>query len=293
MMSELELVVDARAELGEGPSWDAKRKQLYWVDITGERIHTFDPQTGKNSTFELDQPVGMVVPAADGGWIAALKNGFYRLSEDGQTRTHLGDPESDLPDNRFNDGKCDASGRLWAGTMSMSGESQAGALYTLETDGTIVKHLDDVTVSNGIAWSPDNRTMYYIDSPTRRIDAFDFDLESGRIKNRRVVIEFSKEDGTPDGMTIDAEGMIWVAHWGGWKVSRIDPQSERVIDEVPVPVAQVTSCCFGGDQLDELYITTAKIGQSEEQLEKQPHAGGLFRIRTNVKGAPTYVYGGS
>ena len=291
-MGELELVVDAKAVLGEGPSWDAKQKQWYWVDIMSKRIHRDDPQTGKNETIELDQPVGAVVPTREGDLIAAMQNGFYRISEDGSQITPLGDPEEDKPDNRFNDGKCDVTGRFWAGTMAMKGGGPVGALYTLEKDGTIVKKLDGVTISNGLAWSPDNKTMYYIDSPTRRIDAFDFDKDSGQIVNRRTVISFPGEEGVPDGMTIDAEGMLWVAHWGGWKVWRFDPNSGRVLDEIPVPAAHVTSCCFGGEDGNELYITTARIGLSDEELEKQPHAGGLFRIRTNVKGAPTYEYGG-
>ncbi|MEM3844841.1 MAG: SMP-30/gluconolactonase/LRE family protein, partial [Candidatus Parvarchaeota archaeon] len=181
-------------------------------------------------------------------------------------------------------------GRFWAGTLNLEEKDPLGALYKIERNHSVTKMVDKVTISNGIAWSPDNRIMYYIDSPTKRVDAFDYDVESGTISNRRTVVEIPDNSGVPDGMTSDSEGMIWIAHWGGWKVSRWNPYNGKLIEVVNVPVERVTSCVFGGDNLDELYITTARRGLSKKDLRKQPNAGGIFRYKTHTKGMPTYFY---
>lgn len=289
-MSQLELVVDAKAILGEGPCWDAESRIIYWVDIEQNRINNYDPTKDQSSTIDTGQKVGAVVLTKKGNLLAALQHGFYEIDLTSGNLTPITDPESTKPDNRFNDGKCDPQGRFWAGTMSMKGQKKAGALYVMDKDYSVRQILDGVTTSNGLCWSLDHQTMYYIDSPTKQVTALNYDIESGKISNRRPIVSIPEGEGAPDGMTIDAEGMIWVAQWGGYKVARWNPQTGEKLEEISVPVARVTSCCFGGDNLDELYITTASIGMKEDQTS-QPHAGGLFRYKTKVKGSPTYKFG--
>lgn len=290
-MNRAELVLDARAVLGEGPSWDARKQVLYWVDIIGRKVHIYDPATNTDREIPTGQLVGAVVPCQDEGVLVAMQNGFFRLDPDSGRLVPVADPEAHLPGNRFNDGKCDAAGRFWAGTMDMNEQRKSGALYCLDKDGTVRKVLDAVGISNGMAWSRDNRTMYYIDTMRKNVEAFDFDLDSASLSNRRTVIDFSGEQGVPDGMTIDEEGMLWIAHWDGYQVSRWDPRTGRKIDSIPLPVARVTSCVFGGRNLDELYITTARHNGIVEEYADQPHAGGLFRVKLKVRGAATYRYG--
>lgn len=289
-MTKAELVYDAKATLGEGPSWDAASGLLYWVDIAGGRIHRWSPSDGTDTYAEIGQMVGAAVPDTSGGLTLAAQHGFYRYDLLTRKLAPLGDPEEGLPNNRFNDGKCDSRGRFWAGTMDMIGDSPSGALYRLDGDGRTAKMLTGISCSNGIAWSPDDRIMYYIDSPTRRVVAYEFDAESGNLGSGRTVIELAKDEGVPDGMTSDAEGNLWVAQWGGSCVSRWNPVTGKRLSKVELPAAKVTSCVFGGPRLDELYITTARIGLSEEELREQPLAGGLFRYKAGVQGMPTYSY---
>lgn len=291
-MGPLKLVVDAKVVLGEGPSWEAGSKKLYWVDIVGKQLHIYDPVADKDEAIDVGQMVGAVVPRRSGGVVLALQNGFHTYDFETKRLTPIGDPEADQPDNRFNDGKCDAAGRFWAGTMSLDDSPGRGALYCLDTDLTIRKVLSNVTCSNGIAWNPDNTVMYYVDSPTKQVVAHDFDLATGQLSNPRVVVQLSKEDGVPDGMTSDEEGMLWVAVWGGWRIGRYNPQTGEQLESIEVPAAHTTSCVFTGDGLDELYITSARIGVKEEELAKQPNAGGLFSVKTSVKGMPTHSFGG-
>ncbi|BBJ27402.1 SMP-30/gluconolactonase/LRE family protein [Athalassotoga saccharophila] len=281
--AELALKVDSI--LTEGPSWDEDKEVLYWVDIEGKKVHIFNPQKKVDKEIAVDQYVGAAVPTKSGELLLAMKNGFYFLNLENGHLTFISNPEQNKPFNRFNDGKCDCAGRFFAGTMSLNETDPTGALYCLETDRKIRKVLENVTISNGITWSPDNRTMYYIDSPNKCVDAFDYDPEDGTISNRRTIIVV--EDGVPDGMTSDSEGMLWIAHWGGWQVSRWDPYKRKQIGSVKLPVEKVSSCVFGGAALDELYITTARKGN----VKGQPDAGGIFIVNPNVKGIPTYKYG--
>lgn len=289
-MAELELILDAKAKLGEGPSWDAEAGRLFWVDIEGFVLHTYDPETGQDRVYDMGRHIGAVVPFEKDRVVVVLRDGyhFYNLTTGEFELIH--DPEVDRDDNRFNDGKCDPAGRFWAGTMSLEGKNKQGALYCLNTDGQVKTICTEVSTSNGLGWSPDYKAMYYIDTGTGKIDQFDYDVMSGELSNRRTAVEFPKDAGFPDGMTVDAEGMIWVAHWGGSQVSRWNPHTGRMLSSIDVPAEQVTCCCFGGKDLDELYITTARNGLKEEQLAKTPHAGGLFRIKPGVKGMPTFRY---
>ncbi|SDD62907.1 Sugar lactone lactonase YvrE [Paenibacillus sp. UNCCL117] len=292
MVNRLELLAAGRATLGEGPCWDADNQVLYWVDVTAKKLFTYQPATGVHQKAEFDRMIGAVVPRSRGGLMLVMQDGFHEFDPESGALTKLRDPEAHLPDNRFNDGKCDALGRLWAGTMSMKGDRAAGTLYCLDTDLSVRAVVTQVGISNGLGWSPDNTLMYYIDSATKGVWAFDFDLSAGTAGNRRTIVTIPEDDGLPDGMTVDREGMIWVAQWGGGKVSRWNPYTGELMETVPVPASLVTSCAFGGEKLDELFITTAREGLDDQTLRGQPHAGGLFRLKTRVTGLPAHRFGG-
>jgi len=285
----LDLLVDARAFLGEGPVWDARIGRIAWVDILAGRLH-LTALDGATRTIQLPSPVGCVVPRASGGWVAALADGFWAVTEDGVTG-RLADVQSDRPDLRFNDGKCDPSGRFWAGTMALDHRPGAGALYRLDPDLTVHRMLDDVSISNGLDWSLDGRTMYYVDTPTRRIDAFDFDPVSGSISGRRGFATIDRADGAPDGLTVDAEGGLWLALWDGWRVRRYRPDGS-VDREIRYPCSEVSCPVFGGTALDELYVTTAWELLDEARHAAEPHAGGLFRVHPGVRGRPPNAFAG-
>ena len=292
-MATAELLLDTKSTLGEGPIWDVEDKCLWWIDVEAGLVHRFDPGSHKNETFEIGQRVGTVVRRESGGLMLAVVSGIGTYDPETRQFQIICDPESDKADNRFNDGKCDPAGRFWAGTLNFKDESvPSGALYCLHPDGNLVKHFDGVQVSNGIVWTSDAKTMYYIDSPTRSIDAFDYELSTGNISNRRSVVQFTEEQGYPDGMTIDSEDMIWVAQWAGWGVTRFDPRSGEVLEKIDIPAAQVTACAFGGPDMTDLYITTARRGLDSDALQKQPHAGSLFVAKPGVRGVPSYRYAG-
>jgi sugar lactone lactonase YvrE len=234
---------------------------------------------------------GAAVPRKAGGLVVALEHGFHFLDWETEKLTLIADPETEMENNRFNDGKCDEAGRCLAGSLSFE-EQPLAALYCLDVDQTVRKLVDGVTCSNGISWSPDGRTMYYIDSPTKRVVAYDYEVASGALSDQRTVVTIPEDGGVPDGMSVDVEGMIWVAQWGGWQVSRWNPQTGEQLSSIALPVAQVTSCTFGGPNLDEMYITTAHIGQTANELAKQPKAGGIFHIKLSIAGLPTNFYGG-
>ena len=288
MSDGVEVVTAAGAELGEGPVWDARSGRLAWVDITANRLHLTDAVGGSSEVIEVPLHVGAVAPRAAGGFVAALQDGFWVVG-DGPARRIAAIPEA-RPGLRFNDGKCDPAGRFWAGTMAYDQASGAGALYRLDLDGRAQMVLDDVTVSNGLVWSLDGGSMHYIDTPTQRVDAFSYDAVTGEIRDRRSEIHIPPEAGAPDGMTIDAEGGIWIALWGGGAVHRyLDGRLERAIK---LPVSQPTSCCFGGEGLSELYITSAWQGLSARQRRAEPLAGALFCVRPGVRGIPPAVFDG-
>ena len=283
-------ITATRATLGEGAIWYGDA--LYWVDITEKRVYIYDPKSNSERMIQLDSMVGTVVPRKQGGLAVALQTGFALLdSETGET-TPIADPEADKPHTRFNDGKCDPKGRFWAGTMAIKEGPNQGALYMLDGKGNVSKKVDNVSISNGICWSLDARTMYYIDTPTYQVVAYDYDNETGDISNPRTVIEIDRSEGGPDGMTIDERGYLWIALWGGYSVVCHDPNTGKRHAKVDVPAANVTSCAFGGDDLSDLYITSARQGNSPEALEKQPHAGGLFRVNVGVRGVPAFAFEG-
>jgi sugar lactone lactonase YvrE len=278
-----ESVVSCACTLGEGPVW--YENALWWVDIEEKRLHRWLPGTEAVETHEFPERIGFAVPASDGTWRVGLQSGIHAFDPgSGDVRT-LHDPEPDLPHNRFNDGKSDPRGRLWAGTMSTRGEKDTGALYRLAA-GRCDSVVSPVTISNGLAWDTGKRALYYIDSPTRQVAIFNYDPETGDIANRRTLWSAPEGWGSPDGMTIDKTGKLWVAFYGGYRVACIDPQSGKVTGQIDVPAPNVTSCTFGRDDLDVLYITTARAGMKPDQLEAYPLAGNIFAVRPGVSGLP-------
>lgn len=277
---DLQTVLDHKCLLGEGPVWDNRRHRLLWVDILQGVVHQFFPITGEHIIFNTGEMIGAIALCEGGGFIAAMKSGFALIDDDGRSIQPIIDPEAHLPDNRFNDGKCDPAGNFWAGTMSLKDEPRTGGLYTLFPDGKVEWKLGNISISNGLAWSIDQHTFYHIDTPTFRVVAYDYSLATADLSNSRTVIEVPKHFGDPDGMTIDSEGMLWIAHWDGWQITRWNPLTGELLLQINLPVARVTSCTFGGETLEDLYITSASTGLSEEQLIAQPLAGSLFVIRS-------------
>jgi len=297
MRTTPELVVDAHAVLGEGPFWEKDDRLLYWIDIAEKTLHVHDPAKGTNRQIAVRQFIGSAAARSSQELVVALEDGFFFLDIGTGNLTAIADPESDIPGNRFNDGKCDARGRFWAGTQPSDGKGGAtddrgvAALYCLDADRTVRKMVDGVSISNGIAWHPDNKVMYYIDSRIRGVAAFDFDLETGTISNRRYPIEMPPGPGVPDGMTCDDEGMLYVAEWDGYQVSKWDPKKGACVDVIRFPIAKITSCAFGGPRLDELYVTTASLDVRPDDTA-QRDAGGVFRVRMDVSGAESHRYAG-
>lgn len=286
-----QLEIDAKAYLGEGALWHPVEKKLYWINIEGRQLHIFDPASKKDSVFDVHERIGTVVPVEAGGILIALQTGIHCMdTKTGKTR-FITNPLPD-PAIRFNDGKCDPSGRFWVGSMHLEQITGLASLYRMDTDHSMHKMVDHVTISNGIVWSADRKKMYYIDSPLNTVDVFDYDDPSGSIHNRRVAVTIPGETGGPDGMTIDAEGKLWVALWGGYAVGRFDPETGELLQKVEVPAPNITSCAFGDDDLGTLYITTATQDMDETQLKKYPVSGGVFSARPGVKGVPAPFYKG-
>lgn len=290
--SHLAVVLDHTCLLGEGPLWDARRKQICWVDIEQGEIHQYSTEGKTHKVIPLHQMPGTIALCTDGNFIAALKEGIALVDRDSGEINILTNPEPQLPGNRFNDGKCDPAGRFWAGTLSLNWEAGAGSVYVWEKGfREAVKKIEHVTIPNGMAWSPDQQTFYFIDTTTREVVAYQYDKASGNISHPKTAIHIPEAEGLPDGMTIDTEGMLWIAHWAGWQVSRWDPHSGKKLLSIPLPVANVTSCTFGGNKLEDLYITTASNELTKEESKKQPLAGSLFVLRNSgFKGLPPFEF---
>ena len=288
LYAELELEVPA--SLGEGAIWNYETHTFWWVDIEGRKLNIYNPSTKENRVIDVAERIGTVVPARKGGAVIALENGIFYLDLDTERQTLICNPLEKLDTIRFNDGKCDPAGRLWVGSMSLKFKKGAASLYIVNEDGSYHEVFGGVTVSNGIIWSKDHKIMYYIDTPLGTVRAWNYDLESGAITNERIVITVPREMGGPDGMTIDAEGKLWIAHWGGSMVGRWDPDTGKLLARIEVPVPNVTSCAFGGPDLDILYITTAG-GDDPKILENYPLAGSVFRAYPGVKGVKADFFG--
>jgi D-xylonolactonase len=288
-MNTPQCVWAAGAGLGEGPVWSMKEQALYWVDILNHRLHRYGPQQQK-STWQFNEEISAVAERADHpGLIVTLRHGFAYFDPATEKLERLVTPEAHLPDNRFNDGKCDRAGRFWAGTMDFACQKPTGTLYRLSPDMSFTAIDSGYAVTNGPAWSVDQKIMYHNDSVNGCVYAFDFDVESGDASNKRVFLQFSAEEGSPDGMTTDSEGGLWIAHWGASKLTRRDAIGQ-ILQTVELPCSQITSCAFGGPDLSTLYITSAATGLSQAQLQREPQAGGLFAIDMTVPGLPAGVF---
>jgi sugar lactone lactonase YvrE len=270
------------ATLGEGPVWDDQHQALYWVDIPEGRVHRMDAD-GSLTSWDVGQPVGAVVVRASGGLVVAVRDGFMALDLASGELAMLAPVEQDRPENRMNDGACDRAGRFFAGTMADDERPAAGALYRLDPDLSVTRLLTGVGISNGIGWSPDERLMYYVDSHTHQVDVFDYDPATGAIDGRRRFAAVGQGDVQPDGLTVDADGGVWVAVWGGGTVLHHDPSGE-LREALRLPAERVTSCAFGGLGLDRMYVTTA-AGPGQ-------HAGSMFVWEPGVTGQPGYPFRG-
>lgn len=276
MRPSIEQAVAATAELGEGPTWDAARGHLIWVDILGSQVHGYDPSTGDRTVLPTHQHVGAAKPRDTGGLVVNLRDGIGLYDTAGGFTWLHHDP---VPDRRGNDAAVAPDGALWAGTMRYDEAPAGGTLTRIAPDGTVDRVLHDVTVSNGIAWSPDHRLMYYVDSPTRRIDVFTY--ADGQVTDRRPWVEIEPGAGWPDGITVDADGAVWVALWDGGSLRRYTP-SARLDKVIKLPVRRPTACAFGGNDLTDLYVTTARTGLSEPE----PLAGSLLVLSGIGQGLP-------
>jgi sugar lactone lactonase YvrE len=286
---EVRCVADVRALLGEGPVWVGRERALYWVDIKGRRIFRLE-QNGERTEWPTPLRVGSLAPRGTGGFIAGTDEGIAEIDLEALRFEVVAQPEPGLPDNRFNDGKVDRRGRFWAGTMDDSERQATGTLYCFGR-GLECNAVDTgYKVTNGPAFSPDGRTMYHNDSARQVTYAFDVD-SAGQASNRRVFLQFGPGDGYPDGMTVDSEACLWVAFWDGWCVRRYSAAGEW-LQTVRMPVQRPTSCTFGGADLDQLYVTSARIDLDEEALQMQPNAGGLFMITPGARGLADVPYDG-
>ncbi len=279
--------------LGEGPLWDKENNCIYWVDIIPGDIHRYSTLDSSHSTFNVGEMVGALALRKSGGLIAALQHGFAFVDFANKTVTRITNPEEHLPGNRFNDGKCDPAGRFWAGTMPLNETDASGNVYMLDTDFTVAHKIAGVTISNGMAWTADTKTFYYIDTPTRHVVAYDYDITTGEITNKRVVIDVHNEVGYPDGMTIDKNGMLWIAFFGGWQVALFNPLTGEKLQSIALPAANITCPTFGGPNLTDLYVTSATKELTAEEKLQQPYAGCLFVIKDlEVGGVPVEEFGG-
>ncbi|GJQ52463.1 MAG: regucalcin-like protein [Anaerolineaceae bacterium] len=281
-----ELLYDAKAELGESPVWDSRAQTLYWLDILGKRIYA-----DADKIAELDEFIGCLAVRQRGGLILAKRLSFWTFDLNSSSATFLAAPVDEPTSNRFNDGKCDPRGRFLAGTMNLNEKDPTGSLYSFDGK-SITKLLSDVTISNGLTWSADGKVFYYIDTPTRQVKAFDYDLESGAIANPRIAATIPASLGWPDGMTSDTQGNLWIAMWGGAQITRWNPNTGQLLEQIPIPALQPSSCVFGGKHMNELFISSARKDMDDATLNQYPFSGGVFRVETNVEGLPLFEFAG-
>src|SRR5690606_16530304 len=283
-MNEVSVLYEGKHELGEGPLWLANPQQLWWVDIGKKQVFFHDRNTNQVQRFSYDRPVTLLIETQrPDTLLVAMQGGIAHLDvRTGALETGLA-LEADKPNSRTNDGGCDPLGRLWVGTMDLQFETGAGALYVLE-DGEFVPRVPDTTISNGLVWSPDGKTMYFIDSPLKTVKAYAFDGKTGRISLQGDAVRIPDDLGTPDGMAIDEEGMLWVAHYGGYSVGRWDPSTGRLLEKVDIPAPNVTACTFSGPDKNTLFITTARQEMSADELANHPLSGSVFQLDVGVAG---------
>ena len=287
----VDLVANARAGIGEGPVWDAARGVLWWVDVFAGLVHRYDPRPGADREFEVGSAVGAVALRHDATLVAALVEGLAALDpDDGRLVTMLTFAPGDGA-LRCNDGKCDPVGRFWVGRMTLDAAPGEGSLVCVGPDRSVTTRITGLTIPNGLGWSPDGTRMYYIDSSWHEVREYPYDLATGAMGEPRTLVRFPDDGSLPDGMTIDAEGHLWIALWGAGCVVRVSPEG-AIVGRIDLPVSRVSSCTFGGDDLSDLYITTARADATPEQLADEPFAGGLFRCQPGVRGVLPVPFAG-
>ena len=290
-MTDVKAVWEINAELGEGPMWSADEDAVYWVDIFQSKVHRYGHRKGEKTTWIFEDAITSLAERESGGFVGTLHDGYAEINFNVLSVKPIALPESDMPGNRFNDGKIDSGGRYWAGTMDIAQTAESGSLYRLDADLSWERCDSNYVICNGPTFSLDNSVIYHTDSIKRTIYALDMDAAGG-LSNKRVFTQFTADDeGVPDGMTIDSEDCIWVAHFGGARVTRYSPEGE-ILAVVPLPVPNITSCAFAGKKLDSLYITTAATAIDDEDKDKYPLAGSLFRCKPGVVGVATAKFGG-
>jgi len=280
-------------DLGEGPHWDEKSQSLYYVDLFGGKVCCLDTKTQESQIIHIGGLTSVVVPVSNKReeFIISQSNKLFKLNWNTKEKQLLAEVEKSIAGNRFNDGKCDSKGRLWIGTMGSETDPgvvdpDKGSLYLVDSSFNVEREVENVSLSNRIAWSPDNTKMYFIDSTKRLIYSFDFEINTGNVKNQRVFVDYNNNEDfdskeLPDGMTISKNGNLWVACFNGSRVVNIDAKTGRVIDSVRLPASMITSVCFGGQQLNELYVTSAQKPLNQEERRQQPKAGHIFKITSN------------
>ena len=283
MQSLFECVLDIKASLGECPIWSADEQSLYWIDINAPSFNRLDPHTGRNIAWPMPEAIGCFALREGGGFVAALRNGIWFVDPAGKLERKVTDAPYDPAHHRFNDGRADAQGRFWAGSMNEKRDASTALLYRLDADLALIPVLSGIMISNGLAWSPDSLTMYHADTPTRTINAWDFDPATGDVANRRVFAGFADETDRPDGAAVDREGCYWSAFYRGGKVVRISPRGE-ILAAFPLRAMCPTMCAFGGPDLKTLYVTTARQLREPEELARLPQSGGIFAMHVDVPG---------
>lgn len=279
------------SKLGEGALWNYKTQEFYWVDIERKTLNIYNPKTKTNKVIKTPSRVGTVVPYTKQQAVVALEDGIYKINLENGDLKQISNVESDITENRFNDGKCDPKGNLWVGSMHLKESLPNANLYKVKPNGETTKMVDSVTISNGIVWSKDTKKMYYIDTPSKSIKSYDYDIETSTISNEKIAVNIPESLGYPDGMTIDENDTLWVGLWNGNAVAQFDPKTGELISKIEVPAHNVTACAFGGENLDILYITTSTNDMTDEERKKYPLAGSIFKYKPGVKGVPAFFFG--
>jgi sugar lactone lactonase YvrE len=290
-MSAFTCVLDVKASLGECPVWSTREQVLYWVDINAPSLNRFDPATGANVAMPMPEAIGCFALRKPAGFVVALRSGIYLAGPDGKVGRKIVDAPYDPAHHRFNDGRCDPRGRFFAGSMHEPRTANSAELLRVDADGTTTRVLGDMMISNGLAWSPDGRTMYHADTPTHTIRAYDYDPATGTPSRPRVFAQWTGETDRPDGAAVDSAGNSWTAFYRGGKVLQISPQG-RTLAEYPVPAMCPTMCAFGGEDLSTLYVTSARQRRDADELALLPFSGGVFAMRVATPGLPEPAFAG-
>lgn len=291
MRSPFECVLDAKAQLGECPTWSSEEQVLYWVDINAPSLNRFDPATGANRVWPMPQSIGSFALRPHGGFVAALRDGIWLLDSEARLGRRVAEAPYDPSSHRFNDGRCGPQGLFWVGSMNERRDARSAHLYRLDAGGELTAMFGDIMISNGLAWSPDQRTMYHADTVQRAVCEWDFDAATGTLSNRRMLAQFIHEDERPDGAAVDSEGCYWSAFYGGGRIVRLAPDGIKVA-EYAVPAVCPTMCAFGGPDLKTLYVTSARQRREADELARWPQSGGIFAMRVDVAGLPEPKFAG-